>query len=82
MLMVGVISTAALGAVGMSMQFMMVVNVVMTLYVVGASALISRFIGQGRKRRASALLFSLVIVAIFFSLFVSLGGYFGSEFFI
>jgi putative MATE family efflux protein len=79
MLMVGVISTAALAAVGLSMQFMMVVNVLMTLYVVGASALISRFIGQGRKRRASALLFSLVLVAIFLSLFVSAGGYFGSE---
>lgn len=77
--MVGVISTAALAAVGMSMQFMMVVNVLMTLYVVGGSALISRFIGQGRKRRASALLFSLVIVAIFVSIFVSIGGYFGSE---
>lgn len=77
--MVGVISTAALAAVGLSMQFMMVVNVLMTLYVVGASALISRFIGQRRKRRASALLFSLVLVAIFLSFFVSVAGYFGSE---
>ncbi len=78
MLMVGVISTAALAAVGMSMQFMMVINVLMTLYVVGGNALISRFIGQGRKRRASALLFSLVVFAIFLSVFVSVGGYFGS----
>jgi putative MATE family efflux protein len=80
MLMVGVISTAALAAVGMSMQFMMVINVLMTLYVVGGNALISRFIGQGRKRRASALLYSLVIFAIFLSIFVSVGGYFGSGF--
>lgn len=79
MLMVGVISTAALAAVGMSMQFMMVINVLMTLYVVGGSALISRFIGQGRKKRASALLYALVIFAIVLSFFVSLGGYFGSE---
>lgn len=80
MLMVGVISTAALAAVGMSMQFMMVINVLMTLYVVGGNALISRFIGQGRKRRASALLYSLVLFAIFLSVFVSVGGYFGSGF--
>jgi len=80
MLMVGVISTAALAAVGMSMQFMMVINVLMTLYIVGGSALISRFIGQGRKRRASALLYSLVIVAIVLSFFVSMAGYTGSEF--
>lgn len=79
MLMVGLISTAALAAVGMSMQFMMVINVLMTLYVIGGSALISRFIGQGRKRRASALLFALAIVATVFSLFVSVGGYFGAE---
>jgi putative MATE family efflux protein len=76
--MVGVISTSALAAVGLSMQFMMVINVLMTLYVIGGNALISRFIGQGRKKRASALLFSLVIFAIILSFFVTIGGYFGS----
>jgi len=79
MLMVGVISTAALAAVGMSMQFMMVINVLMTLYVVGGNALISRFIGQGRKRRASALLFALTIFAIILSFFVAIAGFTGSE---
>ncbi len=79
MLMVGTISTAALAAVGMSMQFMMVINVLMTLYVVGGNALISRFIGQGRKRRASSLLYGLTVFAIFLSIFVSFGGYFGSD---
>jgi putative MATE family efflux protein len=79
--MVGTVSVAALAAVGMSMQFMMIVNVLMTLYVVGGNALISRFIGQGRKNRASALLFSLVILAIILAAFVSVGGYFGSAHF-
>lgn len=73
------ISVYALAAVGMSMQFMMVINVIMTLYVVGGNALISRFIGQGRKRRASALLYTLGIFAIILSVFVTAGGYFGSE---
>ncbi len=80
MLMVGMVSVSALAAVGMSMQFMMVINVLMTLYVVGGNALISRFIGQGRKRRASALLYSLAIFAAFLSVFVTIGGYFGSEY--
>ncbi|MFA6190891.1 MAG: MATE family efflux transporter [Sulfurimonas sp.] len=80
MIMVGMVSVYALAAVGMSMQFMMVVNVLMTLYVVGGNALISRYMGQGRKKRASALLYSLGIFALFLSLFVALGGYFGSEF--
>ncbi len=73
------VSVYALAAVGLSMQFMMIINILMTLYVVGGNALISRFIGQGRKKRASALLFSLGIFAIFLSLFVAVGGYFGSE---
>ncbi|MCW8894276.1 MATE family efflux transporter [Sulfurimonas sp.] len=79
MLMVGMVSVSALAAVGMSMQFMMIINVLMTLYVVGGNALISRFIGQGRKKRASALLYSLGIFAVVLSLFVTIGGYMGSE---
>lgn len=79
MIMVGIISTAALAAVGISMQLMMVINALMTLYIVGGNALISRFIGQGRKRRASALLYALVLFAVFLSFFVTLGGYYGSE---
>ena len=78
MLMVGTVSVAALAAVGMSMQFMMIVNVLMTLFVVGGNALISRFIGQGRKNRASALLFSLVILAVVLAVVVSIAGYFGA----
>lgn len=80
MLMIGMVSVSALAAVGMSMQFMMVINVLMTLYVVGGNALISRFIGQGRKRRASALLYSLAIFAVVLSIFVTIGGYMGSEY--
>ena len=76
--MVGSISAAALAAVGMSMQFMMIINVLMTLYVVGGNAIISRYIGSGRKKRASALLFSLVLLAIALGVVVSIAGYFGS----
>lgn len=78
--MVGMVSVSALAAVGMSMQFMMIINVLMTLYVVGGNALISRFIGQGRKNRASALLYSLGIFAAVLAVFVTFGGYFGSEY--
>ncbi len=79
MLMVGSLNIYALAAVGMTMQFMMIINVLMTLYVVGGNALISRFIGQGRKKRASALLFGLAVFALLLSVFVSVGGYFGSD---
>jgi len=80
MIMVGMVSIHALAAVGISMQFMMIIHVITTIYVVGGNALISRFIGQKRKKRASSLLFTLVLFAVFLSFFVSIGGYFGSEF--
>jgi putative MATE family efflux protein len=79
MIMVGYISVNALAAVGLSMQFMMFINVLMTLYVVGGNALISRFIGSGRKKRASALLFTLGLFALALASFVTVGGYFGAE---
>lgn len=80
MLMVGMISVSALAAVGLSMQFMMVINVLMTLYIVGGNALISRFIGAGRKKRASALLYSLGIASTIAAVVISLVSYFSSEF--
>lgn len=79
MLMVGMISFYALAAVGVAMQFMMVINVIMTLYVVGGNALFSRFIGNNRKKRASSLLYSIGIFAILLSFIVSILGYFFSE---
>ncbi len=75
MIMVGYISVNALAAVGLSMQFMMVINVLMTLYIVGGNALISRLIGSGRKKRASALLFTLAIFALLLSFVVLLFGH-------
>jgi len=75
MIMVGSVSVYALAAVGLSMQFMMFINVLMTLYVVGGNALISRFIGGNRKKRASALLFSLAFFALALSIAVTLIGY-------
>ena len=79
MIMVGMINIYALAAVGMSMQFMMVINVFITLYVVGGNALISRFIGQRRKHRASALLYGLSMFATLMALIVGTVVYFSSE---
>lgn len=75
MIMVGMINIYALAGVGLSMQFMMAINALMTLYIVGGNAIISRFIGQKRRYRASALLYSLFIFAMVLSLPVSLLGF-------
>lgn len=82
MLMVGVLGVAALAAVGLSMQFMMVIQAVMTFYAVGSSALISRYIGSRRVHRASAVLFVGVWVALAGALIVgSVGWSFSADFF-
>jgi putative MATE family efflux protein len=81
-LMVGVLGVAALAAVGLSMQFMMVIQAVMTFYAVGSSALISRYIGSGRVHRASAVVFVGLWVAVGGSLIVGLIGWnFSADFF-
>jgi putative MATE family efflux protein len=79
MIMVGMLNVAALAAVGMSMQFMMVINVVMTLYIVGGTAVIARLIGERRRHRASALLYSLGLFALLLSLPIGIFGYLNAE---
>ncbi len=77
--MVGTLHVAALAAVGMSMQFMMVINVVMTLYIVGGNAIIARRIGERRRHRASSLLYSLVLFALVISIPITVFGYLNAE---
>lgn len=78
MIMVGYIGVASLAAVGLSMQFLMIINVIITLFVVGSNALIARFSGQRRYHRSGALLFFLTILLLASSLVVSVLGYFYS----
>lgn len=82
MVMVGSLGAAALAAVGLSMQFMMMIQVAMTLYVIGSSTLISRYIGSARRRRASSVVYSTLSLAIMLSMIVGiLGWHFGSDLF-
>lgn len=82
MLMVGILGVAALAAVGLSMQFMMVVQAFMSVYAIGSSALISRYIGSGRIHRASAVVFVGAWVALAGSLIIGVIGWnFSDDFF-
>lgn len=82
MLMVGALGVAALAAVGLSMQFMMVVQAIMTVFAVGSSALISRYIGSGRRHRAAAVVFVGVWVALGSSVLIGMAGWhFSADFF-
>jgi putative MATE family efflux protein len=79
MLMVGTLGIAALAAVGLSMQFMMLIQTLMGLYVVGGSAVIARYIGSGRVKRAGSVAYVTALMAFVLSLMIMTIGYFGSE---
>lgn len=79
LLMVGSLGVAALAAIGLGMQFIMVLNVVMTVYIVGGNAVISRHIGSGHLHRANIAFFNLFLIAIVLSVFSLIGGYLGAE---
>lgn len=82
MLMVGALGVAALAAVGLSMQFMMVIQAFMSVYAIGSSALISRYIGSGRRHRASAIVFVGLWVALAGSVIIGVFGWtFSADFF-
>ncbi|OYZ35579.1 MAG: MATE family efflux transporter [Sulfuricurvum sp. 17-40-25] len=79
MLMVGTLGIAALAAVGLSMQFMMLIQTLMGIYVVGGSAVISRYIGSGRSKRAGSVAYVTAIMAFVLSFVIMTIGYYGSE---
>lgn len=81
MLMVGTLGIAALAAVGLSMQFMMLIQTLMGIYVVGGSAVIARYIGSGRVKRAGSVAYVIAIMAFILSLIIMSVGYYGSEYF-
>lgn len=78
MLMVGSLGVAALAVVGLSMQYLMMIQALMSVYVVGSSALIARYIGSGRSKRASVVLYGAGVVALFLSIAVTALGWAGS----
>lgn len=63
LIMVSALGIDELAAVGLGLQFVMVLGVVMTIFSVGGNATISRLKGSGRIRKANKALFNLVLVA-------------------
>jgi len=76
LIMVGRISAFAVAAVGLGLQSLMFVFAVLTLLHVGTSALLSRFIGAGKIKRASMGLSTLLRFAFMLSLPVMLAWYY------
>lgn len=81
MIMVGFISSAALAAVGVSMQFLMLNYAFMTIFYVGVGALVSRLYGAGDIKGANIALFNTAIFATLFALPLMLLGLFVNPYF-
>ncbi len=79
LLMVGSLGVVALAAVGLGMQFIMVLNAVMNLYVVGGNAVIARHIGGKRFHRANIAFFNILLLALGLSLIALVIGYLGAK---
>ncbi len=76
LIMVGRISAFAVAAVGLGLQSLMFVFAILTLLHVGTSALLSRFVGARRMKRASMGLSTLLRFAFMLSLPVMLAWYY------
>jgi len=76
LIMVGRISAFAVAAVGLGLQSLMFVFAILTLLHVGTSALLSRFIGAGKIKRASMGLSTLLRFAFMLSLPVMVAWYY------
>ena len=79
LIMVGTLSAFAVAAVGVGLQALMFVFAFLTLFHVGTNALISRFYGGGKLKRASLALSTLYLFAFGLSLFVAPLWYIGSS---
>jgi len=79
LIMVGRISAFAVAAVGLGLQSLMFVFAILTLFHVGTSALLSRFVGAGQMKRASVGLSTLLRFAFMVSLPAAVGWYFFSS---
>lgn len=64
LIMVGYISSAAIAAVGVSMQFIMLNFSFVTVFYVGTNALVSRFIGAGDKKSANQVTFNMLLFGL------------------
>ena len=68
MIMVGSLGVDQVAAVGLGLQFLMVLGVVMTLFSVGGNAVISRLKGSGRTYKANITLYNLALLTFILAL--------------
>ncbi|TLD85006.1 MATE family efflux transporter [Helicobacter sp. MIT 11-5569] len=81
LLMIGTFGANAIVAVGVSLNFIMLMFAFIAIIFVGNSALVARFLGANDKRSADEVVLSLTFASFCFSIPLMLLGFFGYEFF-
>ncbi|HEX9652118.1 MAG TPA: MATE family efflux transporter [bacterium] len=77
-IMIGKISAAAFGGVGMAVQMIIVVLTVLLTFIVGSSVIINRYLGAKNYWEANHILGQALMLGIILSLLIALGWYFGA----
>ncbi len=76
--LIGQISFAALGSVGLAFQFVLVTFTAVLTFVVGSSLIINRHLGQKKTFEANHIFGQAMVIGIFLSFVIALIWYFGS----
>ncbi len=77
-ILIGRISAAAFGGVGMAIQVILVTMTVLLTFVVGASLIINRSLGASEQREANHIFAQVVLLGVAFSIFFGVLWYFGA----
>lgn len=77
-ILIGRLSAAAFGGVGMAIQVILVTMTVLLTFVVGASLIINRSLGAKEQEEANHIFAQVVLLGFVFSLFFGLLWYFGA----
>ncbi len=77
-ILIGKISAAAFGGVGMAVQIIIVVLTVLLTFIVGSSVIINRYLGARNSWEANHILGQALMLGIILSCLIALGWYFGA----
>ncbi|MCG8603673.1 MATE family efflux transporter [bacterium] len=77
-ILIGKISAAAFGGVGMAVQIMIVVLTLLLTFIVGSSIIINRYLGEKNYWEANHILGQALILGIIMAVFVAILWYFGA----
>jgi putative MATE family efflux protein len=77
-ILIGKISAAAFGGVGMAVQIIVVVLTVLLTFIVGSAVIINRYLGAKDYWEANHILGQALMVGIIMAILIAIGWYFGA----